>query len=95
MLLSALTTEHTQARIGIRSRSEEYTETWVDDHAFEQVERRTNDTNASGDCPIRGTSGDRGRQTQNREGTRTTDSHTNTKASPLGGARQQGGKEPT
>lgn len=86
----SLTTELLHARIGVRTRSEEHSGTRVDDPASERVERRTNDTNANGDRPLRETSGDRGRQTQNRGGTRTTDPHMNTTPSPLGGARQQG-----
>lgn len=61
--------------------------TRVDGHAYGQAERRTNDTNATGDRPKRETSGDRGRQTQNSGGTLEDDCLTAPVASPPGGTR--------
>lgn len=64
----------------------EVAETRVDHHASGLVERRTNDTNATGDRPMRETSGDLERQTLNRGGTLERDCLTATEASPRGGA---------
>ena len=61
--------------------------TRVDHHALGLVERRTNDTNATGDRPKRETSGDLERQTLNRGGTLERDCLTAPEASPPGGTR--------
>jgi hypothetical protein len=79
-----------QGHVGIRALLVEHSGTKVEPHAYELGARRTNDTNATGDRPIRETSGDLERHTLNRGGTRTTDPLTSKRASPLGGARQWG-----
>ena len=73
------TSSREQGHIGIRALLAEHSGTRVEPHVNEQGARRTNDTNANGDCPTRETSGHQGRQTLKREGTRTTDSNTNTR----------------
>ena len=65
--------------VGSRALLVEHSGTKVERLCDEQGARRTNDTNANGDCLTRETSGHQERQTLKREGTRSTDSDTRTR----------------